>query len=220
MVVPALRPSGTKALGSERVDVVVVERRKRIDDKSEEAVGQKRVAGQDGAVHVRPPDPTGDHAVGPIPISDPSQDLASWSGVGSESSDTPVVFVARQRRKAELIERLDDQLAHRSSAAAKLRSAIEQTQTGALDAVNSREGGAEDLEAGTDREHRGAAVDGSMERAAGVELAGRQRLRQVLAAPNHVDIARVRHPATRLDPDELGVIAAPAQPLGQDDGVP
>ena len=79
------------------------------------------------------------------------------------------------------------------------------------------EGPAADLVAGAHREEHCAVVEGGEQSAIGLEFPDSGDLGGVLAASQQIDGPVSGHLLTGLDGDELGVDAAPLQPLGEDD---
>ncbi len=132
-----------------------------------------------------------------------------------------MVLVSGQRGQAQVGVRFDHHLAHRSGPRAPPGRAVEQAESVGFDAVGADEAGPEDLEAGADRQYRRPLVNGPAEGPAGrrSQLPGGQRLREILATADHVDLARLGHRISRSDGDHPGLETPPGQPASQDDGV-
>ena len=78
---------------------------------------------------------------------------------------------------------------------------------------------AKNLQGGADREERATRVKGAGETGGATELVGCKRLGGVLAASESVDVQAVRDFLGQADMNDLGVDAAPAGALGEDQRV-
>ena len=78
---------------------------------------------------------------------------------------------------------------------------------------------AKNLQGGADREERAPRVKGAGETGGTAELVGRERLGGIFAASESVNVQAVRDLLGQADVDGLGIDAAPAGALGEDQRV-
>ena len=151
-------------------------------------------------------------------VSNTGDDASQRGGVGAEDGAAPVVFEAGEGLCQAIEDGLTDELADRSVSLGARRN-VEDTHAGNAHPARILVPVAKNLQRGADREERATRVEGSGETGGATELVGRERLGGVLAASERVDVQAVRNLLGQADMNDLGVDAAPAGTLGEDQSI-
>ena len=210
---PALR---TQPLRAQAEHDLVVQGGKGAHDPGQDQVGQRRVAGEDGAVKVGRHQTLADCAVDAVAVAGTESHRAQRLHARSEDRAARVVLEPREERQpgslAAPTSRIDHALTD-APARAGHRLRIDQAEPCHRRAVDSDVPLAKELQSRADGQACRAGVPGRPER--GGRLAQRRprgRLSCVLPAPEHIDVERGGHGGPCPDLHELRGHPAPRQP--------
>ena len=151
-------------------------------------------------------------------VADARDDAAEGGRVGPQDGAAAVIFEAGEGLGEAVKEGNGHELAD-GAVPLRLGRNVEDAHAGNAQAARILVPVAQDLQGGADRQEGAARVEGPGQARGAAELVGRQRLRGVLSPTQRVDVEAVGDVLGQPDVDHLGLDAAPAGSLGQDQGV-
>ena len=130
-----------------------------------------------------------------------------------------MVFEAGERLGEALEDGLTDELADRT-VPLRLGRDVEDAHARHASAARILVPVAEDLQGCADRQERAPGIEGAGEARGAAELVSSERLSGILATAKRVNVEAVGDLLGEPNVDDLGVDAAPAGALGEDQGIP